>query len=119
MSSQATLDARRLVGHSGCVRSERLGEVTVPSGTLRIFDSGALALVRDGLIPAVQEVRVDALPIDRALPVYGERVGAGELAELWDHVRVEVQPGAETARFEAVGGHCRLRAPPLRGRRDR
>src|SRR5512143_1861979 len=54
---------------------EKLGEITVPSGTLAVFDVGLLGyLPRPALEPAIVKT---AAPADRALPVIGHRIGKG------------------------------------------
>jgi hypothetical protein len=68
--------------------TERLGEVTAPSGKLAVFDVGLVAyLPRPALEPAL--VLAD-VPRERVLPVVGRRVGTGRFADCWDHVAVEL-----------------------------
>lgn len=67
---------------------EALGEITVPSGTLCVFDIGLVGyLPRPALEPALVKA---AVPADRALPVVGQRVGKGRYADCWDHVAVRL-----------------------------
>lgn len=82
--------------------SEPLGELTVPSGVLRIFDCGALALVSSGQIREVPDVRVGGLPRDRPLRVLASRISEGEFAGEWDAFRVEVA-GTPTVSSELAG----------------
>lgn len=73
---------------------EALGEITVPSGTLCIFDVGLVGyLPRPALEPALVKAEV---PADRALPVVGRRVGKGRFADCWDHVAVRLGAGEVT-----------------------
>ncbi len=88
--------------HRAAMR-EHIGQVTVPTGTLVVFDCGAYALVSSGAIPRPQEVRVEGLPHDRALEVVGARVGEGDFADCWDHLRVVVREDAAVARAEEAG----------------
>jgi hypothetical protein len=68
--------------------AQRLGEITVPSGTLAVFDVGLIGyLPREALEPALVTTQV---PADRPLPVIGHRVGVGRFADCWDHVAVEL-----------------------------
>ncbi len=65
-----------------------LGSITVPSGTLAIFDVGLMGyLPREALDPLLVCLQV---PSDRALPVIGARVGAGRFAACWDHVAIQL-----------------------------
>jgi hypothetical protein len=74
---------------------EQLGEITVPSGTLAVFDVGLVGyLPRPALEPALVTT---AVPADRALPVVGRRVGKGRFADCWDHVAVRLGNGRITA----------------------
>ena len=74
---------------------ELLGEITVPSGTLAVFDVGLVGyLPRPALEPALVTV---AVPNDRALPIVGRRVGKGRFADCWDHVAVRLGDGRVTA----------------------
>jgi hypothetical protein len=69
----------------------QLGEVTVPSGKLAIFDVGLVGfLPRAALEPMLV---VADVPRDRALAVVGRRVGAGRFADCWDHVAVRLDDG--------------------------
>jgi len=71
-----------------------LGEITVPSGTLAIFDIGLVGyLPREALEPAIVKATV---PRDRALPVIGTRVGTGRFGDCWDHVSIVVGDGEPT-----------------------
>jgi hypothetical protein len=73
---------------------EALGEITVPSGTLCVFDIGLVGyLPRPALEPALVKTEV---PTDRALPVIGHRVGKGRYADCWDHVAVRIDDGEVT-----------------------
>lgn len=80
--------------------AERLGEITVPSGTLAVFDVGLVGyLPRPALEPALVTASV---PSDRALPVVGRRVGKGRFADCWDHVAVKLGDG-EVAASKKLG----------------
>jgi len=81
---------------------ERLGEITVPSGTLTILDPGHIGMFEEEELPAVPAITIPDLPRDRALPVFGERVGQGRWARCWEHVVIELTPAA-VARSEEVG----------------
>src|SRR3569623_729455 len=73
---------------------EALGEITVPSGTLCVFDVGLVGyLPRPALEPALVKAQV---PADRALAVVGQRVGKGRYADCWDHVAVRIGDGSVT-----------------------
>jgi hypothetical protein len=77
-----------------------LGEITVPSGKLVIFDIGLFGyLPRDTLAPLL--IRAD-VPRDRPLRVLGTRVGKGRFADCWDHVAIELAPG-EPAHAKKLG----------------
>jgi hypothetical protein len=78
-------------------RPVRLGSITVPSGTLAVFDVGLMGyLPRDVIEPMLI---CAAVPADRALAVIGVRVGSGRFAACWDHVAIElVEPGPDGAR---------------------
>ena len=79
---------------------EQLGEITVPSGTLAVFDVGLVGyLPRPALEPALVTT---AVPADRALPVVGQRVGKGRFADCWDHVAVKLGDG-EVAASKKLG----------------
>ncbi len=79
---------------------ERLGEITVPSGTLAVFDVGLVGyLPRPALEPALVKT---AVPADRALSVVGQRVGKGRWADCWDHVAVRLGDG-EVASSKKLG----------------
>jgi hypothetical protein len=74
---------------------ERLGEITVPSGKLAVFDVGLVGyLPRPALEPALVTI---AVPADRTLPIVGRRVGKGRFADCWDHVAVRLTDGQVTA----------------------
>lgn len=80
-----------------------LGSITVPSGTLAIFDVGLMGyLPREALDPMLICAQV---PEDRALPVTGTRVGKGRFADAWDHVAIAVgAPGPhDVARSVKLG----------------
>lgn len=81
---------------------ERLGEVTVPSGVLTILDPGHIGMFEAEEIEAVPAVTIEDLPRDRALVVWGERVGDGRWADCWDHVVIEIDD-ATAVRTEEVG----------------
>jgi len=75
-------------------QSRVLGEITVPSGKLAIFDIGLLSyLPREALEPAIVTCEV---PRDRALRVLGAPVGKGRFSDCWDHVAVELAGGEIT-----------------------
>lgn len=82
---------------------EQLGEVTVPSGTLQVFDVGALALVEGGQIPSVPHVRIHGIPVNRALPILGVRVVGGEWDGTWDHLRVVVDGNSRVESLAPAG----------------
>jgi hypothetical protein len=63
-----------------------LGSITVPSGTLALFDVGLMGyLPREALEPMLICAKV---PADRALAVTATRVGKGRFADAWDHVAI-------------------------------
>jgi hypothetical protein len=65
-----------------------LGSITVPSGTLAIFDVDLMGyLPREALDRLLICVPV---PADRALPVIGTRVGVGRFAACWDHIVIQL-----------------------------
>lgn len=73
------------------VQSEPLGTITVPSGTLAIFDIGLYGyLPRPALEPQIVKAKV---PADRELSVIGVRVGCGRFSDCWDHVSVVLGDG--------------------------
>ena len=77
-------------GDGAASRTEKLGEVTAPSGKIAIFDVGLFPfLPRDTLEPALVTCEV---PAKKTLPVLGRRVGAGRFAECWDYVAVRFSP---------------------------
>jgi hypothetical protein len=68
-----------------------LGTITVPSGTLAIFDIGLVGyLPLPALDPAIVKAEV---PRDRELSVIGAHVGKGRFSDCWDHVAVVLGPG--------------------------
>lgn len=69
---------------------ERLGEITVPSGTLTLLDPGHIGMYEDKEIPEVPSLTIAGLPRDRVLSVHAVRVGTGPWADLWDHVAITV-----------------------------
>ncbi len=70
---------------------EELGAITVPSGTLAIFDIGLYGYMpRDALEPAIIKC---AVPADRPLTVTGTRVARGRFADCWDHVSIDLAQG--------------------------
>jgi len=91
---------QRLAAIQAAGATERLGEITVPSGTLAVFDVGLVGyLPRPALEPALVTA---AVPADRALPVVGQRVGKGRFADCWDHVAVRLGDG-EVAASKKLG----------------
>lgn len=91
--------------HSGITPNmtrERLGEITVPSGTLTLLDPGHIGMYEEKEIPEVPSLTIAGLPRDRVLAVQGVRVGTGRWAELWDHVAVQVRD-AEVSSSTVVG----------------
>lgn len=81
---------------------ERLGDVTVPSGVLAVYDVGLVGLVLAGRLPEVPTVRVSGLPTDRALAVVGQRLADGDWGDNWNFVAVEVAAG-DVASSEPAG----------------
>ena len=76
---------------ASAARSEPLGTITCPSGTLAIFDIGLHGyLPRPALEPAIVKASV---PADRELTVVGARLGRGRFADCWDHVSVVLGDG--------------------------
>ncbi|MFN0249729.1 MAG: hypothetical protein ACKV2T_22800 [Kofleriaceae bacterium] len=70
---------------------EELGQITVPSGSLAIFDVGLVGYMpRDALEPAIVRCNV---PKDRPLTVTGTRVGRGRFADCWEHVTIDLGRG--------------------------
>jgi hypothetical protein len=68
-----------------------LGEVTVPSGTLALFDIGLVGFLPR---PALEPMIVTAdVPRDRALPVVGRRVGSGRYGDCWAFVAARIGDG--------------------------
>lgn len=89
---KAAAPARHLIVQPG--QSRVLGEITVPSGKLAIFDIGLMGyLPREALDPSIVFCDV---PCDRALRVLGAPVGKGRFADCWDHVAVELAGGEIT-----------------------
>lgn len=87
----------------GTAKLEKLGEVTAPSGKLAIFDVGLFPyLPRATLEPALV---IAAVPVKKALPVFGRRVGVGRFAKCWDHVavRLSAEPVAHTKKLGEAG----------------
>jgi len=73
-------------------QSRVLGEISIPSGKLAIFDIGLFGyLPREALEPAIVTCDV---PSDRVLPVVGAPVGKGRFADCWDHVAVVIDAAA-------------------------
>ena len=71
-----------------------LGDITVPSGRVGIFDLGLIGyLPRAALEPAIVTAEV---PADRPLPVVGARLGRGRFSDSWDHVSIVLRDGAVT-----------------------
>lgn len=72
-----------------------LGNVTLPSGVVAIYDVGVTAFVLSGQIPELPTVRVAGLPADRALDVFGVATDDDEAYnDGWDHVVIRVDEGA-------------------------
>jgi hypothetical protein len=68
-----------------------LGEITVPSGKLAIFDIGLFGyLPREALEPAIVTANV---PADRPLAVVATPMGSGRFADCWRHVCVVIGGG--------------------------
>ena len=81
-------------------QSRVLGEISVPSGKLAIFDVGLMGyLPREALEPAI--IKCD-VPRDRVLRVLGAPVGKGRFADCWDHVAVSIG-GGEIASSKKLG----------------
>lgn len=79
-------DRAKLAGSDG--GPVQLGSITVPSGTLAIFDIGLMGyLPREALDPMLICALV---PSDRALAVVGTRVGKGRFSDCWDHVAIDL-----------------------------
>jgi len=75
-------------------QSRVLGEISIPSGKLAIFDIGLFGyLPREALEPAIVTCEV---PRDRRLRVLGAPVGKGRFADCWDHVAVALGAGEIT-----------------------
>jgi hypothetical protein len=69
----------------------QLGSITVPSGTLAIFDIGLAGyLPREALLPAIVKALV---PADRPLDVVGMPIGFGRYKHSWDHVSIVLGDG--------------------------
>ena len=95
--SLSTPPAPRNQRASGAKRTNRaetriaLGEITVPSGKLAIFDVGLVGyLPLDALEPAI--IKAD-VPTDRPLRVVGVPVGKGRFSDCWDHVSILLGDG--------------------------
>jgi hypothetical protein len=84
----------------GDVNFETLGEVTVPSGTVVLVDTGLLGFADQIEPPAIE---VPHLPTVAKMPVIGTRVGDGELSHSWRHVDLVVQPGVTVHQRDEVG----------------
>lgn len=98
--SRSTPPTERNPSASGAKRTNRLGEVVIPSGTLAIFDVGLVGyLPREALEPAIVKASV---PRDRPLAVIGTRVDTGRFRDCWDHVSVVLGEG-ELARSKKLG----------------
>ena len=77
-----------------------IGEISVPSGKLAIFDIGLVGyLPREALEPAIVTCNV---PRDRLLRVVGAPVGKGRFADCWDHVAIALGAG-EVAGSKKLG----------------
>ncbi|MDB4954497.1 MAG: hypothetical protein JWO36_2066 [Myxococcales bacterium] len=93
-------DSSRTTVHARVHGEEHLGDITVPSGKLVVFDVGLIGyLPRPALEPALVTAQV---PSDRALSVVGTRVGQGRFADCWDHVAVKLADG-EIAHSKKLG----------------
>jgi len=93
-----TAPARHMFVQPG--QSRVLGEITIPSGKLAIFDIGLFGyLPREALEPAIVTCEV---PNDRPLVVVGAPVGKGRFADCWDHVAVAIGSG-EIASSKKLG----------------
>lgn len=79
-----------------------LGDVTLPSGLLDIYDVGITALVLAGHVPEVPVVAVPGLPTDRVLEVLAAPITGGDWAGHWDHVLLQISAG-HVVRSEQVG----------------
>lgn len=68
-----------------------LGDITVPSGQLGIFDIGLFGYLP---LPALEPAIVKAaVPHDRPLAVCGRKLGVGRFSERWDHVSIALGDG--------------------------
>ena len=88
---------------------ERIGEITLPSGTLTILDPGHIGMFEDEELPEVPAISIGDLPRDRPLPVFG--VGLVDTGPRWDHVAIVISdaPIADTEELgEAVVDFARL-----------
>jgi hypothetical protein len=75
-------------------RRTLLGAITVPSGTLAMFDIGLVGyLPRAALEPAIVKC---AVPREHAMRVVGARVGKGRFADCWSHVAIVIARGEPT-----------------------
>lgn len=79
---------------------ETLGEVTAPSGTVVLVDTGLLGFADQIEPPAIEIVH---LPTVAKMPVIGTRVGDGELSRSWRYVDLVVQPGVTVHERDEVG----------------
>jgi hypothetical protein len=72
-----------------------IGDITVPSGQLGIFDIGLFGyLPLPALEPAIVKT---AVPRDRPLSVVGRKLGVGRFAERWDHISIVLGDGVAVA----------------------
>lgn len=71
---------------------EVLGEVTLPSGVLAIFDVGMFGMLTREQLEPMLVVAAD-LPTGRALRVVGQRMGTGKFADCWAWFGVELADG--------------------------
>ena len=108
IATMATERARHTVDDNAPVM---LGSITVPSGTLAIFDVALMGyLPRAALDPMLICAQV---PSDRPLPVIGTRVGGGRFAASWDHIAIQLgdapQPVARSRKLgKAASDFARL-----------
>lgn len=77
----------------------RLGEVTVPSGTLVVVDAGMLGLERYGELA----VEIGEVAAGNPLAVVGERLDPGDPASGLRWVGIEILPGAERTAHRPAG----------------
>ena len=103
--------------------AEKLGEITVPSGTVVLIDTGLLGMWTRADPPAhggatviemegVSAIAIAGVPPGATLGVLGERMGEGAYASMWRQVSLEVRPGVDAVRSEAIDtvtvDHARL-----------